>query len=432
MGEKCSVLNRLFEFPHIFKSIKAGFRKNPFFYAFVFLLLLSSFAIFSFENMALDSVRVDKFASYFYNGIFILMIIGCFIKAIADLAKKHRFPPIVFKTFVVLLASLFVFAVSSLINRNFVKTPYINTLLFFIIFAVVASAKREEKWVVLYSIFISLSLYVFVAFCFYFKDIFNFKNVSGRIGEEFGNQDRFVVPFSMLYVVSALFLEKNKFFVLIPVFLSIPLVLLSQTRVVLIVLVISMLIYFKRLCDRYSKTHLFIVIVAITAVIAVILISLPTNISMFERFRNMFIAILTGSGDDSFMERIMLIRRSLIFGFTHLFSGYGFDGILSYSSQASHDVFGDVAFSYGGLFALIYVLFFVSLFIEAFTRKNGKGMASYLLGYFLIYFISGVFLSSRIVSIFFGVCFAFCVDSGKTMPVKHKREVPGAYCEIRI
>ena len=426
------MMNKLFEFPHIFKTIKCGLRKNPFFYTFAFLLLISSFLIFSFENMVVNGLRIDKIASYAYNAIFILMIALYFVRVIITYFRKHDVSPMVFKTTLILILFLFIFLISSIINRNLVKTPYINILLFFAIFSVVALASHEEKQVALYFIFVSLSLYVVIAFFYYSKDILNIRNISERIGKEFGNQDRFVVPFSMLYVISPSFLERKKFFVLLPIGLSIPLVLLSQTRVALIILLISMLIYLKRLCAKYSKTYLFIIVLAIIITLATILIFVPTNISIFERFRNMFIALLTGSGDDSSMERIMLIRRSYVFGITHFFSGYGFDGILSYTSQASHDVFGDIAFSYGGLFAFIYLSFFAFLFVEAFKRKNGSELVSFLLGYFLVYFISGVFLSSRIVSVFFGVCFAFFVDRDKTVPMKPKRTVPNSYYEICV
>ncbi len=246
-------------------------------------------------------------------------------------------------------------------------------------------------------VLISVALFCFsVYFIYYYRDeIIHFRELQkkgiDRIGWDFNNPNDIsamcaVGISSTLYLI--LFWKKKIKYVLLIALAAIGIVGFStgsRTFIVAIIVIALTLLFF-----RFGKHKLlFLILVAGTVVLLLVIINLPFAYTLKYRFQSFFNTLFTDSAkvDTSTLERMLWFDYGFAIGFKNIVIGYGVDGFAVYSGVGTyaHSNLAECICDFGIIGTFI---FYAPLFILAHNTLVYKNKSSrYVIPIFIYYLV---------------------------------------------
>lgn len=305
---------------------------------------------------------------------------------------------------------LFLILIFNLSVNNYALSPYVVPIIMIFIYELTASIDYKRKRLLLRLTYIVLLILLVWSYLRYFPEWLQVRDVSIFNDSYFDNLDVYTNNLILLIAISLFYLREKNYLSSIVTILTFLFILITERRIAFLFSIICFIAFLYSLLHKKHPLLFYILTFSSLILVVVLLFSLPALSSLKDRLVNTVLETLfTYEGNYAGDVRYFITIRGFYYAFTNMFGIFGYDSAyLVYGYTPSHDLMGDLALNYGGLFAIVYFLFFMAIAINM-IKKGGKYrllVASTGI-MFIIFAFLGTFIYSRTLCIFGSMIVAF-------------------------
>ena len=340
--------------------------------------------------------------NYIYNSLLIIIAALTFVFCISRGSLNIDSVSVFLIIFTAITTTINVFKGVFLLN------PIVNPLVILVFYQFSSSCSKNERMLLIRSVYLSLIVLLVWATYRYLPVWLKSKNPYD-FDSYFENLDGLTNYFAILFAISLFYISKGQFqSTLISVF-SLFFILISERRAALLLIAVSLLIFFYRIFGWKHKAAFAIFILSGIVIAGFLFMAIPQLSAIAERFLYAIESIFSYEGAYSGEERLNIIIRGLVYTFSSFSGALGADQIVYfYGGQPPHDILGDFAFNYGGFLSIIFTFCFA---LGALKLIKSSNQISKTIGwFFFVIFFLATLLSNRNYCLIMGLFLGFCGD----------------------